>query len=400
MMIARVFIRRVHVAVRPREGSGDSAQGDRAAPELTTALLAQEDRRAARGARRGQGGLGLPAASHRGAGEASREADEAGLRSEHASSAPTDGSPPTRGRQERRQGQGRGQEERSARARSDGATEAALRRGRAQARRRGQDVPQLRRRPPRDEGPVRGGAGDRRPAAALRVQESPAAEVRVQLRLVHRDRARAGQARPRRALLGRLRDLRRHLQVLRPPAARAAGADDGARRARGDEPDALGSDRAARVGRRVGDAAAALPRPRPRGRRRRRDDLGDVRQEARPRQELVRLGVPRRLGRVLRHPRRPQRHEGGGAARDLRRRADVRRLRRRTSRCRTSTRAWSSRTAGPMCAGSSSRSRSPSRSRAERCSTSSASCTRSSRQAAGPRGRGPRRRRATRSRAR
>ena len=112
------------------------------------------------------------------------------------------------------------------------------------------------------------------------------------------------------------------------------------------------------------------------------------------------MGAAHARRRVLRDPRRPRRHDGEGAARDLRRHADVRRLHRVPLAVERSTRSWCSRTAGPTCAGSSSRSRSPSPRRAGRSSTSSASSTLIERRLrGGARGRRARASSAARSRA-
>ena len=101
-------------------------------------------------------------------------------------------------------------------------------------RRRGQDLPRVRRRPRRVGGAVRGERRGRGHRAALRHQAPQAQEVPLPLRQLHRDRAGAATPDRGRAVLGRLRDHRRHRQVPHAPAARTTGGRDGAARARVD----------------------------------------------------------------------------------------------------------------------------------------------------------------------
>ena len=215
--------------------------------ERTRAELA-----AARGnAFKGQLRLGGP-------GAAAREADEADVR--HQLGAARRRRAGRRGRRGRGQEQGRERKEtkEAARPRPQGAAEAAGRRGEARARRGGQGVPQVRRRSPGDGGPVRGA---RRRSTSSRCASCASGTSgrstrchcggHIETALGPDKLCPGARYSVNFAIYVAISKYCDHLPLERQVRMMAREGLDG------DEPDAVGPDRAARVAGRVGDAAAA-----------------------------------------------------------------------------------------------------------------------------------------------
>ena len=174
---------------------------------------------------------------------------------------------------------------------------------RAGCRRR--DVPELRRSPRAHEGAVRDERDDRRSRGQLPRRARAAAEVRLQVRRLHRDRPRTRARHRRRTLLARRRHQGRHRQVPRPHPARPPGAHPSAPRPDRHYTDALGPAPGAGATSGVG-----IPRPARTVARRAGDRPGsdELAPPGRQRRHALADVVPDLAGRRgASHPRRQER---------------------------------------------------------------------------------------------